>query len=585
MRLQYRHKLMLFISMIILFLTSTMILVSIEPLSRSSHNIATQVEAIVSKQAELYLRQTVKHQAETVGYAINQARSAVELAAIVLSREPHLEQTTFDEILKSLLLKGGNFCKYTFFIPTDHQRMYLSGRPPLLPVPSEYIFPATAKNHEQTLPHFDPVGPTKEAVQDIYSPVFRSGSFIGHIGVSISLPRLIGYFSAKQPVHGSSTFILDDRRILLAAPPHARIKLVQASVVSQRSLIDLKKYCVAEAGDILEKMALGAENIEQVVLQNSYYLITYTPIKGSKWRLGIIAPREIIAQASKQIKSFFSKEMHNLAIVLLIWISIALAFFLIVGNILSKHFTEPISKMARHAGRLKNGEFKQKIEIDRNDEVGDLAISFNSMANELERSFEFMEQKIQERTMELSEANDALTDSEARYKSLSDAAFEGIIISQNGIILEVNKEACRMTNHQPSDFIGKRLTHFVPPEEIEKVENFVLTGSEQTYETFALRKDNSIFPIEISAKMITYKGKLGRVTAVRDLTDKKLAEEQIKTLQGIIPICMHCKEIRDDKGYWNKLEKYISEHSDVQFSHSICDECLEKLYPEDDDLE
>ncbi|WP_320043743.1 PAS domain S-box protein [uncultured Desulfobacter sp.] len=571
--------------MIILFLTSTMILVSIEPLSRSSHNIATQVEAIVSKQAELYLRQTVKHQAETVGYAINQARSAVELAAIVLSREPHLEQTTFDEILKSLLLKGGDFCKYTFFIPTDHQRMYLSGRPPLLPVPSEYIFPATAKNHEQTLPHFDPVGPTKEAVQDIYSPVFRSGSFIGHIGVSISLPRLIGYFSAKQPVHGSSTFILDDRRILLAAPPHARIKLVQASVVSQRSLIDLKKYCVAEAGDILEKMALGAENIEQVVLQNSYYLITYTPIKGSKWRLGIIAPKEIIAQASKQIKSFFSKEMHNLAIVLLIWISIALAFFLIVGNILSKHFTEPISKMARHAGRLKNGEFKQKIEIDRNDEVGDLAISFNSMANELERSFEFMEQKIQERTMELSEANDALTDSEARYKSLSDAAFEGIIISQNGIILEVNKEACRMTNHQPSDFIGKRLTHFVPPEEIEKVENFVLTGSEQTYETFALRKDNSIFPIEISAKMITYKGKLGRVTAVRDLTDKKLAEEQIKTLQGIIPICMHCKEIRDDKGYWNKLEKYISEHSDVQFSHSICDECLEKLYPEDDDLE
>nr|WP_319392339.1 PAS domain S-box protein [uncultured Desulfobacter sp.] len=570
--------------MIILFLTLTMILVSLEPLSRSRHNIATQVETIVSKQAELYLQQTVKHQAETVGYAINQARSAVELAAIVLGREPLLEQTTFDEILKSLFLKGGDFCKYAFFIPTDQQRMYISGRPPLLPVPFEYIFPAAAKNQDRPLPHFDPVGPTKEAVQDIYSPVFRSGSFIGHIGVSISLPRLIGYFSAKQPVRGSSTFILDDRRILLAAPPHARIKLVQASVASQRSLIDLKKHCVAEAGGILEKMALGAENIEQVVLQNSYYLITYTPIKGSKWRLGILAPREIIAQASKQIKSFFSKEMHNLAIVLLIWISIALVFFLIVGNILSKHFTEPISKMARHAGKLKNGEFNQKIEIDRNDEVGDLAISFNSMANELERSFELMEQKIQERTMALSEANDALKDSEARYKSLSDAAFEGIIISQNGIILEVNKEACRMTNHQPSDFIGKRLTYFVPPEEIEKVEAFVLTGSEQTYETFGLRKDKSIFPIEISAKMITYKGKQGRVTAVRDLTDKKLAEEEIKTLQGIIPICMHCKEIRDDKGYWNKLEKYISEHSEVQFTHSICDECLEKLYPEDDDL-
>ena len=57
----------------------------------------------------------------------------------------------------------------------------------------------------------------------------------------------------------------------------------------------------------------------------------------------------------------------------------------------------------------------------------------------------------------------------------------------------------------------------------------------------------------------------------------------IKTLQGIIPICMHCKEIRDDKGSWNQLEKYICEHSDAQFSHSICKKCLKKYYPELDD--
>jgi len=57
-------------------------------------------------------------------------------------------------------------------------------------------------------------------------------------------------------------------------------------------------------------------------------------------------------------------------------------------------------------------------------------------------------------------------------------------------------------------------------------------------------------------------------------------EEELRILKGIIPICMHCKEIRDDKGYWNQLEKYISEHSEVQFSHGICDKCLKKYYPE-----
>jgi hypothetical protein len=74
------------------------------------------------------------------------------------------------------------------------------------------------------------------------------------------------------------------------------------------------------------------------------------------------------------------------------------------------------------------------------------------------------------------------------------------------------------------------------------------------------------------------------ITEIRK-TQKELedATNEIKTLKGIIPICMHCKGIRDDKGYWNQLEKYITEHSEAQFSHGICETCLEKHYPEDED--
>lgn len=60
----------------------------------------------------------------------------------------------------------------------------------------------------------------------------------------------------------------------------------------------------------------------------------------------------------------------------------------------------------------------------------------------------------------------------------------------------------------------------------------------------------------------------------------KEAISEIKTLQGIIPICCSCHSIRDDKENWNKLEEYISNHSDAQFSHSYCPDCLRKLYPE-----
>jgi hypothetical protein len=70
----------------------------------------------------------------------------------------------------------------------------------------------------------------------------------------------------------------------------------------------------------------------------------------------------------------------------------------------------------------------------------------------------------------------------------------------------------------------------------------------------------------------------------RKLAQRALELEQtlsrVKLLEGIIPICMYCKQIRDDQDSWNQLEKYISEHSEAEFSHGICPACLDKHYGE-----
>jgi hypothetical protein len=55
---------------------------------------------------------------------------------------------------------------------------------------------------------------------------------------------------------------------------------------------------------------------------------------------------------------------------------------------------------------------------------------------------------------------------------------------------------------------------------------------------------------------------------------------EIKTLSGLLPICASCKKIRDDKGYWNQIEVFIRDHSDAEFSHGICPDCIQQLYPE-----
>jgi hypothetical protein len=68
---------------------------------------------------------------------------------------------------------------------------------------------------------------------------------------------------------------------------------------------------------------------------------------------------------------------------------------------------------------------------------------------------------------------------------------------------------------------------------------------------------------------------------VRERTaELEAALAKVRTLSGFLPICASCKKIRDDKGYWNQIESYISDHSDAEFSHGICPDCLVRLYPD-----
>lgn len=68
----------------------------------------------------------------------------------------------------------------------------------------------------------------------------------------------------------------------------------------------------------------------------------------------------------------------------------------------------------------------------------------------------------------------------------------------------------------------------------------------------------------------------------KTISQLKEANDKVSTLSGIVPICMHCKKIRDDKGYWNQLERFISDHSEAQFIHSVCDKCMAEHYPDDE---
>lgn len=90
----------------------------------------------------------------------------------------------------------------------------------------------------------------------------------------------------------------------------------------------------------------------------------------------------------------------------------------------------------------------------------------------------------------------------------------------------------------------------------------------------------TVFRIKL-AKNLDISGKFdGTIIILEDITSLKQALVNVKQLSGLLPICSHCKKIRDDKGYWNQIEVYIDQHSEAKFSHGICQECAKKHYPD-----
>ena len=132
----------------------------------------------------------------------------------------------------------------------------------------------------------------------------------------------------------------------------------------------------------------------------------------------------------------------------------------------------------------------------------------------------------------------------------------------------------------PSCFGGYALHELLPwlKDEIDRFYSEDRTSAE--FEKI-LKKPNQriIYRVKIS-KILDVSEKFdGAIIILEDITALKNALDEVKTLRGFVPICSQCKNIRDDKGFWQQVEEYVQNHSEAQFSHSICPDCAKKLYP------
>jgi PAS domain S-box-containing protein len=206
--------------------------------------------------------------------------------------------------------------------------------------------------------------------------------------------------------------------------------------------------------------------------------------------------------------------------------------------------------------------------------------------------------QVENRTEELRRAMEDLQESESNFRLLAEASPVAISIYRNRHFLYVNTSwevLLGYTREEAQDLDPFDTIHPEMREEALKNAENRLIGKQapKRYEMKFIHKKGDTIWCDFSVTLFNYGNEPAALCVTPNITDRKAAEkeredliqklqkalDEIKTLRGIIPVCSSCKSIRDDKGLWNEMEKYIIEHSDAKFSHGICPDCAKKLYP------
>lgn len=133
---------------------------------------------------------------------------------------------------------------------------------------------------------------------------------------------------------------------------------------------------------------------------------------------------------------------------------------------------------------------------------------------------------------ERKKAEETLREGEDRFRTLSEASFEGIAISDKGYIIDTNEQVTQMFGYEKTELIGKPVFDLVAPESRTLVKRNIESGYGRPYEHLALHNDGKIFHVEVMGRSIPYKGRSVRVTAIRDITERKKAEEALRESEG-----------------------------------------------------
>ncbi len=191
-------------------------------------------------------------------------------------------------------------------------------------------------------------------------------------------------------------------------------------------------------------------------------------------------------------------------------------------------------------------------------------------------------------TIDRKKTEKSLKESEENFRTIFNQAAVGVSLTsmQTGAILQVNRKYCDIIGYSKDELkniTSQKITH---PDDLQTELYNIKQIKEGKLKDFSMEKrykgkGDSIIWVNLTVSPMWHSNKeiSQYISVIEDITQKKLMEDKVKVLSGLLPICASCKKIRDDRGYWRQIESYIEDHSEAEFSHGICPECAKKLYP------
>ncbi len=368
------------------------------------------------------------------------------------------------------------------------------------------------------------------------TPIIKNGTFAGTVGIDVALENIDRTVSQVKVFDTGYAFLVSNSGIFVSSPKKEYIGRMSLNQLSREKN---NPNLAAMAADIREGKEGYTEMADPFTGKN--VVMFYSPIETGNWSMVVVAPTDEMLAGVAQLGG-----------VLLL---VGLFSIVVVGGIIiivARNLSEPIVAMSKTADRIASGDLDVHV-TEQEGELGVLANAFNNMTASLKHTRTLLltsNSDLERKNLELGASNeqlaaaeeelkaqfDALLASEIKFREIFDTINDGIHIHEiepdgkPGKFIEVNEVACRMLqytreellNHGPLDIVTDY--HNRPLNEI--IGELSSTGH-ATFETGHRRKDGTIVQVEINSHEVNLNGKRVVVGVVRNITDRKLAEDAL----------------------------------------------------------